>query len=221
MQKNIIITTDNRSLTRSFQTKTVHPSLWNFIDQVLAFNIVVGHIPGKANSAADFLPRMETDPSQKKELKLSDNIPTKEIEVSMKANTPDVSMQKLFPDEQSSQLPTLSSNLVEPLKQSGHLDQFLPEILKIQTTDCDAITVHLYKLTNNGMISSVKMQNPFDAALDIFATSPLGLKREHQSDDTLKIVLHWLQGTPGVLKFATFEVKKYAKQLPRLKLRMT
>ena len=202
--------TDNQILTRFSQTKTVHPNLWSFFDQVLAFNIVVGHIPGKANAAADFLSPMETDPSQTIELKLSDNIPTKETEVSMKANTPDVSMQELFPDDQSSQLAKLLSNLVDTLKQSGNLDQFLPEILKIQTTDCDAITVHLYKLTNKDMINSVEMQNPFDAALDISATNTLSLKCEQQSHDTLKIILQWLQGTtPGVSTYATFEVKKY------------
>ena len=63
------------------------------------------------------------------------------------------------------------------------------------------------------------MHNLFDDALDMSSTCPLDLKRQQQADDTLQTVLQWLQGTqPGDLQYATFEVKKYAKQLPRLKL---
>ena len=44
-EKPIIIKTDNQTLTRFFKTKTIQLSVWSFIDQVLAFNIVVGNIP--------------------------------------------------------------------------------------------------------------------------------------------------------------------------------
>ena len=57
-EKTVLILTDNKSLTRFFQAKTIPPSLWNYIDRVTAFNIVVAHIPGKANAAADFLSRL-------------------------------------------------------------------------------------------------------------------------------------------------------------------
>ena len=54
--KPILVLTDNRSLTQFFQSKSIHPSLWNCLDRVLSFNILLAHIPGKANSAADFCP---------------------------------------------------------------------------------------------------------------------------------------------------------------------
>ena len=52
--KAVLVFTDKRSLTQFFQSKSIHPSLWNCLDRVLSFNILLAHIPGKANSAADF-----------------------------------------------------------------------------------------------------------------------------------------------------------------------
>ena len=80
-EKPVIVLTDNRSLTSFFQAKTIPPSLWNCLDRPLSFNLVTAHIPGRANYAADFLSRMQTDPTQTLELKLNDKIPIKEIEV--------------------------------------------------------------------------------------------------------------------------------------------
>ena len=54
--KPVLILADDRSLTYFFQSKSIPPSLWNFLDRVLAFNIAIAHIPGKANYTADFFP---------------------------------------------------------------------------------------------------------------------------------------------------------------------
>ena len=61
--KPVLVLTDNRTLTQLFQSKSIHPSLWNCLDRVLFFNILLAHISGEANSAADFLSRMQTDPN--------------------------------------------------------------------------------------------------------------------------------------------------------------
>ena len=53
-EKPVIVLTDNKNRTSFFQSKSLHPSLWNFMDRVIAYNIVLAHIPGKANAAADF-----------------------------------------------------------------------------------------------------------------------------------------------------------------------
>ena len=53
------------------------------MDRVIAYNIVLAHIPGRANAAADFLSRMQTDPTQSLELQLLDSIPLKHIEIDM------------------------------------------------------------------------------------------------------------------------------------------
>ena len=77
----MIVLTDNKSLTSFFQSKAIPPLLWNFLVCLLSFNLVIAHIPGKANYAADFLSRVQTDPDQVIELKLSDRISVQEIEV--------------------------------------------------------------------------------------------------------------------------------------------
>ena len=58
--KSVLVLRDNRSLTQFFRSKSIHPSLWNCLDRVLSFNILLAHFPGKANSAADFLSRIQT-----------------------------------------------------------------------------------------------------------------------------------------------------------------
>ena len=59
--KPVIIMTDSKSITRFFQTKMIPPPLWNACDFVLQFNFTIAHIPGKLNTAADFLSRSEND----------------------------------------------------------------------------------------------------------------------------------------------------------------
>ena len=89
--KLVLLSTDNRSLTKSFQSKSIHPSLWNCLDRVLNFNILLAHIPGKANSAADFLSRMQTDPKLTLPIKLTDRLPVREIEIETQAKARNVS----------------------------------------------------------------------------------------------------------------------------------
>ena len=48
--KPVIILTDNKSVTRFFQTKIIPPSLRNACDYVIQFNFTIAHIPGKNNS---------------------------------------------------------------------------------------------------------------------------------------------------------------------------
>ena len=97
--KQLIILTDNKSLTQFFQSKVIPPSLWNCLDRILAFNIVIAHIPGRANYAADFLSRMENDKTATMSLKLTDRIPDKEMEIDTEAQNPDVELNVLLDAE--------------------------------------------------------------------------------------------------------------------------
>ena len=81
--KPVIIMTDSKSVTRFFQTKMIPPPLWNACDFVLQFNFTIAHTPGKMNTAADFLSRLEIDPNEKVVLKIREDIPTKPIEVNI------------------------------------------------------------------------------------------------------------------------------------------
>ena len=79
--KPVIILTDRKSVTRFFQTKMIPPPLWNAYDFILQINFTIAHIPGEMNTAADFVSRLEMDPSEKLILKTGEDIPTKPIEV--------------------------------------------------------------------------------------------------------------------------------------------
>ena len=79
--KPVIILTDNKSVTRFFQTKIIPPTLWNACDYVIQFNFTIAHIPGKNNTAADYLSRLEISPKTKLILKNREDIPTTPIEL--------------------------------------------------------------------------------------------------------------------------------------------
>ena len=51
----------------------------------MQFKFTIAHIPGKLNTAADFLSRLEMDPNEKIILKIREDIPTKAIEVNIES----------------------------------------------------------------------------------------------------------------------------------------
>ena len=72
-----IVLTDNKSVTRFFQTKAIH----QHSDYVLQFNFKIAHIAGSVNTAADFLSRLELKVTEKLCLNFRDDIQTTPIEV--------------------------------------------------------------------------------------------------------------------------------------------
>ena len=80
-----LVFTDNKSVTRFFQTKTIPPALWNACDYVLQFNFEIVHVSGKINTAADFLSRLEINPHEKLRLTLRDDIKTTAIQVNIES----------------------------------------------------------------------------------------------------------------------------------------
>ena len=79
--KPTIFLTDNKSVTRFFQTKAIPPALWNACEYVLQFNLKIAHIAGSVNTAADFLSRLEPKVTEKIRLKIREDIQTTPIEV--------------------------------------------------------------------------------------------------------------------------------------------
>ena len=82
----VIVFTDNRSVTRFFQTKMIPPALWNACDYVLQYNFVIAHVAGSLNTAADFLSRTEVNPKEKLEMTIRNDIYTKAIEVNIQSS---------------------------------------------------------------------------------------------------------------------------------------
>ena len=81
----VIILTDNKSVTRFFQTKIIPPTLWNACDYVFLFSFTIAHIPGKNNTAADYLSRHEICPKEKLVLRIREDIPTTPIELNVQS----------------------------------------------------------------------------------------------------------------------------------------
>ena len=81
-----LVLTDNRLVTRFFQTKTTPLALWNACDYVLHFNFRIKHVAGSQSTAADFLSSFDLTPKEKVQLKLRDDILTSPIEVNLQSS---------------------------------------------------------------------------------------------------------------------------------------
>ena len=79
--KPTIVLTDNKSVTRFFQTKAIPPSLWNACDYVLQFKFKIAHIAGSVNTAADFFSRLELIVTERIRLNIREDVSTTPIEV--------------------------------------------------------------------------------------------------------------------------------------------
>ena len=88
VKKPTIVMTDNKALSRFFQSKRIPPKLWNHCDQALQFDFVLAHVPGVENPAADYLSRLDINPEDRIHLKLNDQIPVHYIEIDLAAKTP-------------------------------------------------------------------------------------------------------------------------------------
>ena len=95
-----LVMTDNRSVTRFFQTKAIPPTLWNACDYVLQFNFHIMHVAGTQNTAADFLSRIELTPKERVELKTREDITIRPIQVNLQSTDVADEEQIFFlPDE--------------------------------------------------------------------------------------------------------------------------
>ena len=97
--KPVIILTDNKSVTRFFQTKIIPPPLWNACDFVIQFNFTIAHIAGKKNTAADYLSRIIVDPTEKLVLKIRADVETQPIEVNVQSAGVSEEEQVFFTEE--------------------------------------------------------------------------------------------------------------------------
>ena len=92
--KPTIVLTDNKSVTRFFQTKAIPPSLWNACDYVLQFNFKIAHIAGSVNTAADLLSRLELTVTERIRHKIREDVQTTPIEVTTSSS--DVADEEQF-----------------------------------------------------------------------------------------------------------------------------
>ena len=217
-EKPVIVLTDNKSLVRFFQAKNLPPTLWNYLDRVLSFNIVLAHIPGTANHAADYLSRMETNPNQTIQLKLSDHIPIRHVEVNLTANTPDVEINNLHHFQNLTEHSGIPKEVTTYLQQVGKLHLIQSELSRKNPSGTQEIT-HLIMLKHKPTtLNALIVPNPLDTSdIEALITTRESLPSLQKDDETIKQVKEWITiGSPIEPTYRPFELQKYAKQLSRL-----
>ena len=107
VKKPTIVMTDNKALTRFFQSKRIPLKLWNHCDEALQFDFVLAHVPGVENPAADYLSRLDTNPEDRIHLKMNDQIPVHHIEIDLAAKTP--KQEDYDPDKQQPDVTTTTT----------------------------------------------------------------------------------------------------------------
>ena len=178
--KPVIIMTDSKSVTRFFQTKMIPPPLWNACDFVLQFNFTIAHIPGKMNTAADFLSRLEMDPNEKIILKIREDIPTKPIEVNIES-TGIAQEEEVFFDPTDQQETTEN----ELWKRKEEVRNAIPNEPPVITVSCyyandlhkDTTIVNIAQLTKP---SRILIEQDSDSTLLNFKREMLGLPFDEQ-----------------------------------------
>ena len=196
-EKPVFMLTNNKRLTSFFQSKSFHPALWNFMDRVIAYNRVLAHISGRANAAADFLSRMQTNPTQSLELQLHESIPMKGIERDMKAKNPDVSMLAIEsdrPQQVEAQPHILSEDIINIINSNHALQNLIPHLNDLLASASKATISEDYLIKRAPEINSIQQYDP----LNYFETSttnakPLNIPAEQKKDAVIRKRMNWIE----------------------------
>ena len=219
-RKTRIVLTDNKSLTNFFQSKSLHPSLWNFLDRIIAYNIVLAHTAGKANAVADFLSRMKTDSNESLELRLVDSIPMKQIEINMKAKTPDAAMLAIESVQEVEVKPTVPKDLLKKIQSNDALQSLIPNLEEILKSASYDQKPELYALKRATEINSMQEKNRMNYfQVSKLNSKALDIETEQKKDPVLRKVITWIDpGCNDDLTYASLELRKYYKHLTRLQI---
>ena len=166
--KPTIVLTDNKSVTRFFQTKAIPPSLWNACDYVLQFNFKIAHIAGSVNTAADFLSRLELKVTEKIHLKIREDVQTTPIEVSTSSSDVAGGEQFFFTqtdsqeetEEQILQVKEQSQKKAADWVVNQELSSMKPSIKEFTTIDGNTTSYSI-----NGIKASARIRVEQDADL--------------------------------------------------------
>ena len=184
--KPVLVLADNRSPTQHFQSKSIHPSPWICLETVLSFNNLPAHIPGKANSAADFLSGVQTNPNLTLQIKLTDHVPIREIEIETEAKSPNVSLSTINEIARlSGELqPAVDEQFITQLKAQGLYDQFIAK------QPSDNPDIHITGFFFPSSISQVNLikTNDFEDILNYLPnrSQPLDFFHEQQTDEVIR-----------------------------------
>ena len=200
IKKPVLSLKDKRSAIRFFQTKIITPTFRNALEHVLSFHITLGHIPGKADLAAEYQSRIHISPKEKLELRMNSRVPMYEIELNTACTVCHLS------SSQDNDTPKFMKTYLLESKQTSGEDP-----MKFRAD----VQMQILKPATQQK-NSMREQNPPDE----FITNVHGrldLRAEQQQDENIKRVLLWFErGSPTTGKFLSSDLKKYLKLFPRL-----
>ena len=233
-EKPIIVLTDNSGLSSFFQAKSIPPSLWNYMDHVLSFRWVIGHIPGKANPAADYLSRMHEDPNAPLHLSVQGHVPAYDICIDMDSDKPQVEELESIAEQRQKTINQLllweddTRVLNEP---DDHQIQDEPQA-DVQSPNEEAeITYHVafhinvtYKTKaspmETEMLNVLAEPNPIDKYDFENKRNVLDMIAEQGRDPEIMQIKQWIvnQQIPDT-RYASTNIRKYLRQISRLTIR--
>ena len=188
--------------------------------RVIAYNIILAHIPGKANPAADFLSRMQTDSNESLELQLVDSIPMKQIKIDMKAKTPDVAMLAIESIQEIEAKPLVPNDLIDKIRSNDALQSLIPnleEILKSASIDQKP---EVYTIKRATEINSIQEKDPMNYfQVSNLNSKALDIETEQKKEPVLrKVMISSDTGCNDDLTYASLELRKYYKHLTCLQI---
>ena len=177
----------------------------------MSINLILGHIPGRANAAADYIPRMYVNPDTKFKLQLKDRLPIHDVEIEITPKQPDNTLSSII--NVNSEHNEEKQCIEEPLK---------PEVFIITLahllTEGNILTEAIkFTTKEKRTLNALYLSNPLDSP-DLWEKYPiLNMQEEQRKDKDITETLTWLRRkrTP-TSKYLNFNFQKYRKQFKSL-----
>ena len=99
---------------------------------MLSFNLVIAHIPGKANYAADFFYRVEADRTSTVSLKLNEKITVRDIETNTEAKIPNTDLNSIECVDEFFESKTENEAFINQLKRCGLYETYQLKMSNIE-----------------------------------------------------------------------------------------
>ena len=200
------------------------------MDRVLSFKWVIGHIPGKANPAADYLSRMHEDPCAPLHLTVQGHVPAYDIIIDMDTDKKEehAEITELDREETISQL-NQGETANDPAGTSD--ENTVPPQAPVANKGTEEHPLNVISIAN--VIYSRRNTEPTPVTLNALAEpnpadkydftdkrNVLDMIAEQGRDPEIVQIRRWIdaQLIPDV-RYASLNLKKYLRQISRLTIR--
>ena len=149
----------------------------------------------------------------------------KQIEIDMKAKTPDASMLMIDSNEYNSDDDTtnklLSPEIIQTLQSNAQLQQWIPNLNDFLKSASQDSIADFCAIRSAPEFNSIQQDNPMHYfEVKSSNTQNLDIQEEQRKNPLIRKVFDWVEeGCTDDLTYASFKLKKYHKHLDRLQLR--